>query len=672
MKQKVLELMKKVRKIYINEPVVQMAVIAFLVNLIVESFSRHSVIGGLEHLFNHPIFFGYNVLIIFMMCSFGLLFRRRDSWVMLSSVFWIVLGIINAIVLFFRVTPLSLIDFSIAKSGITMLHIYLNTFQIVLMSISIVLAITGIVYAWIKLPKRKIPIKRGILTVIVTAIVVFISTNMLTAYATKNGSFAVLTKAYDDIGFVYCFSRSIVDNGIDKPRNYSKLAIDTILNEANLSQTDNELRPNLIFLQLESFFDVSYLKNIECPENPIPNFTKLKELCSTGKLRVPSMGGGTANTEFEVLTGMNLDNFGIGEYPYQTVLKGETCESLAYIFCEKGYKTTAIHNHTATFYGRNKVYPNLGFETFIPVEYMCDVEKNEISWAKDKVLKKEILETLESSEDRDFIFAVSVQSHGKYPKDEIEYNKLISVDNMNFDSKEEIELKNEFEYYINQIHEVDVFLGELIEALKNYPEPVALVVYGDHLPALPISDDDLNGINEYQTEYCIWTNYSHEKKDNDICAYQLSSVVLNRIDMDGGILPKIHQTFKNDDRYKYYLKLISYDILYGENYSNIRKRRPVNMKFGLNEIKIDDVINSGDLFYIKGEGFTEYSYVIINSKKIDTIYINSGMLAVLAEAVPVGTNSVEVSQINSELVKLSTTSKYTFINDTKNHEVKTY
>ena len=185
MKQKVLELMKKVRKIYINEPVVQMAVIAFLVNLIVESFSRHSVIGGLEHLFNHPIFFGYNVLIIFMMCSFGLLFRRRDSWVMLSSVFWIVLGIINAIVLFFRVTPLSLIDFSIAKSGITMLHIYLNTFQIVLMSISIVLAITGIVYAWIKLPKRKIPIKRGILTVIVTAIVVFISTNMLTAYATK-------------------------------------------------------------------------------------------------------------------------------------------------------------------------------------------------------------------------------------------------------------------------------------------------------------------------------------------------------------------------------------------------------------------------------------------------------------------------------------------------------
>ena len=164
----------------------------------------------------------------------------------------------------------------------------------------------------------------------------------------------------------------------------------------------------------------------------------------------------------------------------------------------------------------------------------------------------------------------------------------------------------------------------------------------------------------------------YEKKDNDICAYQLSSVVLNRIDMDGGILPKIHQTFKNDDRYKYYLKLISYDILYGENYSNIRKRRPVNMKFGLNEIKIDDVINSGDLFYIKGEGFTEYSYVIINSKKIDTIYINSGMLAVLAEAVPVGTNSVEVSQINSELVKLSTTSKYTFINDTKNHEVKTY
>ena len=579
---------------------------------------------------------------------------------MLSSVFWIILGVINAIVLLFRVTPLSLIDFSIAKSGITMLHIYLNTFQIILMFMSILLAIICIVYAWLKLPKRDVQIKKAILILSIASIMFFISTYMLTSYATKNGSFAVLTKAYDDIGFVYCFSRSIVDNGIDKPINYSKSSIDSILNKLNLQQEDNELRTNLIFLQLESFFDVSYLSNIKCSENPIPNFTKLKEICSTGKMRVPGMGGGTANTEFEVLTSMNLDDFGVGEYPYQTVLKGKTCESLAYVFNAKGYRTTAIHNYTATFYGRNKVYPNLGFETFVPIEYMCDVEKNEISWAKDKILKKEIMETLERSEDMDFIFAVSVQPHGKYPEDEIEYNKTISIIDMSASSKEEIELKNEFEYYINQIHEVDVFLGELIEALSNYPEPITLVIYGDHLPALPIDGKDLSEIDEYQTEYCIWTNYGNKKEDKDLYAYQLAPIVLNQIGMNGGILQKIHQTFSEDDRYQYYLKLISYDMLYGENYSIRKMYKPMNMKFGLNDIKIDRVSNSGDLLCIEGDGFTEYSHVLVNGKKVDTVYINRGLLTIHSDNVLLKINSVEVSQISNELIKLGTTEKFLF------------
>ena len=42
---------------------------------------------------------------------------------------------------------------------------------------------------------------------------------------------------------------------------------------------------------------------------------------SSGYFKVPSVGAGTANTEFEVLTGMSMRFFGPGEYPYKTYVK---------------------------------------------------------------------------------------------------------------------------------------------------------------------------------------------------------------------------------------------------------------------------------------------------------------------------------------------------------------
>lgn len=97
---------------------------------------------------------------------------------------------------------------------------------------------------------------------------------------------------------------------------------------------------------------------------------------------MPSIGAGTANTEFEVLSGMNLDHFGVGEYPYKTVVKNRTCESMAYALQSAGYSTHAIHNNNATFYSRDRVYANFGFETFTSLEYMHDVEQNPLGWAK--------------------------------------------------------------------------------------------------------------------------------------------------------------------------------------------------------------------------------------------------------------------------------------------------
>ena len=147
----------------------------------------------------------------------------------------------------------------------------------------------------------------------------------------------------------------------------------------------------------------------------MPCFEALKESCSTGFFYVPSIGAGTANTEFEVISGMDLDHFGVGEYPYKTVVKHRSCDSIAYALKNLGYAAHAIHNNNATFYSRDRVYANFGFDTFTSEEYMHDVEYNPLEWAEDGVLTGEIVKALRSTKNRDLVFTVSVQPHGKYP-----------------------------------------------------------------------------------------------------------------------------------------------------------------------------------------------------------------------------------------------------------------
>ena len=91
-------------------------------------------------------------------------------------------------------------------------------------------------------------------------------------------------------------------------------------------------------------------------EDPIPNFHNLEANYSTGYLTVPVVGAGTANTEFEVLTGMSMQYFGTGEYPYKTILKQTDCESIADDLSQIGYGTHVVHNNTATFYSRNNAF----------------------------------------------------------------------------------------------------------------------------------------------------------------------------------------------------------------------------------------------------------------------------------------------------------------------------
>ena len=184
-------------------------------------------------------------------------------------------------------------------------------------------------------------------------------------------------------------------NGITKPIDYSQEKIEKIMDGVNQpfkSEKENKevKKPNIIFLQLESFFDINYVKNYVYNENPIPYFTQLKEEYSSGFLTVPAFGAGTANTEFEIMTGMKLSFFSPGEYPYKTILKKHTCESVPYNLASIGYSTHVVHNNVASFYGRSKVFTNLGYDSFTSSENMNITEMTPNGWAKDKILTQNI------------------------------------------------------------------------------------------------------------------------------------------------------------------------------------------------------------------------------------------------------------------------------------------
>lgn len=712
--------MKKLLKFFEKRQVVALITLSFFLNILIEILARKSLLLGLKHMvFNIPVFF-YNTLLILCTLSISFLFKRRYFTVLFITIIWLALGISNFVIVMFRTSPLSAIDFTIMKSGIKIMPMYFSKLQMTSLIIAVLTVLALIIYGWFKLPKKERKLSK---TVPATAALV-ISFALITALFIKcniiSNNFRNLLDAHKQYGFAYCFSRTMFDRGVSRPKDYSKDAIDGIMNEIKDGDTDNpngmidnardrnkivqendeelekleELqkdKPNIIFLQLESFFDVNYMKGITYSEDPMPVFRHLKNKYSSGFLTVTSIGAGTANTEFEVMTGMSLEFFGAGEYPYTTILKESTCETLGYNLKELMYKTHAIHNHTATFYDRNKVYTQMGFDSFTPIEYMTNVEYNKIGWAKDKILIQEIVKALESSKGKDFLYTISVQGHGKYPSEPVDTQQTISLsiddvsslnnqtaqDNINNNgedsttipngdeiSNEDIiafaeQIKTPFEYYVNQLNEMDKFIGGLISTLKSINEPVVLVMFGDHLPAFDLKKEYLKNNNIFQTEYVIWDNIGLEKKDKDLNAYQLSSTVLNRLNITNGILTKFHEKNIDNENYKAELEMLEHDMLYGnkEVYNGVNPYFPTDMKMGIEDISINSASKIENSIYLIGNNFTKWSNIFVNGKKQNTKFIDKNLL--IAESIDAKEGDlISVSQIAEDGTILGTTKEY--------------
>ena len=631
------------------------AVACLLGYFVIEAISRHSFLEAWAFMLGRSKVFLYNSFLIFLTTLVVYLVRRRIFARIFMAVFWLFLGVVNGVLLANRVTPFTGPDLKLLKEGLGIFNKYLSAEMAVLAVIAMLLVIAGVVWAFIKAPKYqgKMLYRLYIPGLLAAALAFAGVTRFAIDHRILSTYFGNIASAYEDYGYPYCLAVTIFDTGVDKPNGYSEDLIDAISEKSkSIHTTDTENLPNMIVIQLESFFDPEMVRYLDLSSDPIPYFRELMEHYSSGFYTVPSVGAGTANTEFETLTGMSMRYFGAGEYPYKGVVKENTCESAANVLSGLGYQTHAIHNNEANFYSRRTVYANLGFDVFISEEYMdTQNDVNELGWMRDEHLVRYIEQCLDATQEQDFVFTVSVQGHGAYPEEPFRDDYEIQVSGAPSEASE-----NMWEYYVNEIHEMDQFIKQLVETLEQRDEETILLLYGDHLPTMGLTEFDMRNYSLFTTPYVIWDNMGLVREEKNIKAYQAIAEVMNRVGIHEGTLFSFHQTNRHEAEYQMDLQTLQYDMLYGKQYvyGETNPFEKTDMKLGELEVVLTDVRFAKDgMYYVYGDNFTQSSRLEINRELVeDTIFIDKNTLLVKDVKIEMGDQLDVAQQSNSSTAKV--------------------
>lgn len=641
-----------------------LALYALVIELYIEEFARLTTgpLEGLRWAFTNPVVFLYNALIIFATLTLTLIFKRRRFARFVIAATWLGLGTANGIILMNRMTPFTLYDCKNFIDGITIITTYFSKVQIALFFVAVALGLMAIVLIFARSKKwQNISYKKSVSVLLLAAAVSAGATVVLNGAGFISTFFGNLNYSYRDYGMPYCFIATSVNAGISRPKGYSEEMIADLLESKTERGTDTILpekddstdHPNIIVLQMESFTVAQDYSNIEVSRDPTPVFNKLYDEYTSGTFIVPACGAGTANTEFEVLTGISAKFFGPGEYPYKGKLRTNVLENMAYITRLHGYNTAALHDHRALFYNRNEVYANMGFNSFTSVEYMNNVSFTPTNWCKDKVLTGEIMDIMKSTDERDFMHVVSVEGHGAYPTEQVFKNPytVVTADDEN--------TKWRYEYYLNECHEMDTFIGDLIAEIEASGEPTVMLIYGDHIPALDVKEENYKQPDLYSTRYVIWDNIGLTKHDADIHSYESGAILLADAGLaHEGVIFDYQQSNKpGTESYLKDQEALAYDMLYGKHYvyGGTVPYETVNMSMGHKSIAIKDLVKIGDRYYIRGENFTERSIISMGGRQLSTVYLSPTLLALNEDVDPDDLDKLEVSQVDKSRETILTT-----------------
>ncbi|MDT2756045.1 LTA synthase family protein [Enterococcus asini] len=504
--------MKKLRYLAIT---VGALLLVLLSNLYLQwSQNNHSLDLALKFAFSWHMekFFLGGVVLLALLVFLSAIIGSFGMGAVLYTLFIGILGYADYLKMTMRQEPIYPDDLKMV-TNLGMMKDLIGLPQFILLLVVIVAVITGVVFVFWKSLKK--PKKSQLLRV---AFLVF-SGGLLLYASNFNSSSNLLRKGYDrtalwipysqkmnyyNVGFVGGFLYNLKVEAMEKPAGYSESAVKKITekyqseaDKANETLADEEV-PNIVYVMSESFSDPNRLNGVEVSRDPLKDYYQVANQTYSGQMLSQNYGGGTANIEFEALTGFSMELLNAQMTTPYTLLvpKLEKLPSLVSLLTKQGYETTAIHPYDTSMYKRKDVYKILGFDTFLDQDTMKHRDKLQNNpYISDAAAYEEVLDQLDSDTPQ-MVHLVTMQTHmpynGKY--DNIAYQVTASG---NTDS-----IKN----YVQDVAYASQALKDFTEALTKLSRRTLVVFWGDHLPG--IYSDETQAANTgtalHETEFLLF------------------------------------------------------------------------------------------------------------------------------------------------------------------------
>lgn len=395
------------------------------------------------------------------------------------------------------------------------------------------------VFLGIYLGRSGKPGKKGRITGIIAAICVFAAA-FFTAYSSAPlfNRFPTsmeynVTTSFNELGFNYCFLHNFNLYGVDKPSGYSVDEVEGYIGDFEASEPDS-IQPQILMIMCEAFSDLNDNPAFDYTEEESPlhyyHLVRDSENCISGKIIVPNFGAGTANTEFDVITGMQTNLISDSS---NSALRSfhKDIPSAAQVLRNQGYDTFYMHPGMSWFYNRDSAMSHMGFDSKEFVDSFADKSGRDSAFLDELVSQ---LESRTSKGEKLFTYTTTIQNHQAYVYSKYDF-EIPKVQTKVELSPEAEEFLSVYTYGISCSSEM---LYRLTEHLNTLAEPYMLVFFGDHLPNLGADflsykelgmDIGENGtaeqlIDSCSTPYIIWVNDAYKNSidyEQAVAALQL-------------------------------------------------------------------------------------------------------------------------------------------------------
>ena len=395
---------------------------------------------------------------------------------------------------------------------------------------------------------------------------------------------------YRTNGFILATISNLQTKTQKQPEGYSKEAVQKIVQKyQKIAEENNKNRKklsdekvNVVYVMSESFIDPKLGKHLYDYGNkePIPYTQEIKKSQSSGWAASSEYGGGTANVEFEALTG--LSNFFLNSIPYTSIVPAnKDTPSIVKNFNENGYKTIAMHPYNRNMYRREVVYPNLGFQEYKSADgFKSNSKIDNSKYISDESAFNEVLAELKNSQKPEFIHLVTMQNHMPYEENAYsEHNFSVNAKNgANPENAKTVQA------YLEGISRSDKAMKNFLSEIEKLNEKTIVVFWGDHWPGIygEMFEKELNKNDIRRTPLFVYSNFKKEKQDlgtssliyNQILALNAFNSKLSPFQYLLSDLrekyPALTKQFVKTDEKSDILKdfeMIEYDILSGNKYS---------------------------------------------------------------------------------------------------------